>query len=71
MGAGVVCAKRLVVVKRAGHAECVVLRGHCGIPALDPESMAARHAAGLLRVFPVLRQRSAGFLGLPVRWDVA
>ena len=71
MGAGVVRAKRPVVVKRTGRAECVVLGGHCGIAALDAESMAARHAADLLRVFPVLRQRSAGLLGLPVRWDVA
>src|ERR1700730_14781232 len=71
MGAGVVCAKRPVVVERTDHAECVVLGGHCGIAALDAESMAARHAADLLRVFSVLRQRSAGLLGLPVRWDVA
>src|SRR6266849_919815 len=71
MGAGLVCTKRPVVVKRTGHAEYIVLGGTCSIAALDAEPMAPWHAADLLRVFPVLCQRCAGLLGLPVRWDVA
>ncbi len=60
-----------VVVKRTGHAEYIVLGGTCSIAALDAEPMAPWHAADLLRVFPVLCQRCAGLLGLPIRWDVA
>ena len=71
MGAGLVCTKRPVVVKRTGHAVYTVLGRTCSIAALDAEPMAPWHAADLLRVFPVLCQRCAGLLGLPIRWDVA
>ena len=55
-----------VVVERIGHDEWAVLGGDCGVAPADAESVAARHADDLLRVFPVLRQRSAGIFRLPV-----
>src|SRR5260370_546095 len=66
-----VCADATLVFKQLAHADGNLLGGHDRLGATGPEFLATRHAGGLFRVLPLVRQCGAGFFRLPVRWNVA
>jgi len=71
MGAGLVCTKRPVVVKRTGHAVYTVLGRTCSIAALDAEPMPRGMLLTCFVCFLSFVSAAQDFSGYPVRWDVA
>src|SRR3984893_1457319 len=65
-GGLLVCADAAVVFKQLAGADGNLLARHGCLAAPGLEFLAARDVAGLFCVFPLLRQRRAGVLRLPV-----
>src|SRR5713226_8241845 len=61
-----VCTDSAVVFERCAHAHGNLLGGHGCLAAAGHKFLAARHAGGLFRVLPLVRECRAGFFRLSV-----